>query len=329
MCCEDTHSIKLIVFIESMTPTLEICIDSVASAVAAERGGASRVELCDNLYEGGTTPSIGLLTLVLQNTKLPVHVMVRPRGGDFLYSPVELEVMRADIRALKAAGAHGIVLGVLDSLGRVDEPVLRELVGAAAPLPVTFHRAIDLTVNAVEAVHACARCGVSRLLSSGGAPTAMEGCDTLRRMVEAAGGRMIVAAGGGVTEANCAAIAAASGADELHGSLRKTRASGMRSRPAVAIPMGSEKRLTPESEYEIREADAGRVAAVAHRLLGVAQASATATAATSAAAPPRGEQGKHLGARLPAAQTQRALQLVVLFGVGVAVLAFFRARRSR
>lgn len=247
-------------------PTLEICIDSVASAIAAERGGADRVELCDNLYEGGTTPSLGLLTATLRHVSIPIHVMIRPRGGDFLYTPIEIEVMRADVRAARDAGAHGVVLGVLDESGRVDERLLEELVRLAAPLPVTFHRACDLSRDVVGAVDACVRCGVARVLSSGGAPTAMQGCATLRRMVDAAAGRLVIAAGGGVTEDNCEELATLSLADELHGSLRATRASAMRSRPPIPIPMGAEKRLTPESEYELREADPNRVAAVVSKL---------------------------------------------------------------
>ena len=241
---------------------IEICVDSVASAVAAASGGAARLELCDNLYEGGTTPSLGLLRAVLRHVRIPVHVMVRPRGGDFLYSQMECEVMREDIEAIRSAGAHGIVLGALDEEGAVDEGQLRQFVSLAAPLLLTFHRAIDVTADPVAAVHACVRCGVARVLSSGGAPTAAEGVVKLRRMVEAAAGRLIVAGGGGVSEANASSIAVAAGVDELHGSLRMTRRSAMRWRPTVPIPMGAEKRNGPESEYESREADATRVAAV-------------------------------------------------------------------
>jgi copper homeostasis protein len=187
-----------------------------------------------------------------------------------LYTQEELEVMCSDVRALREAGANGIVTGVLCADGTVDEPTLRRLVQLAAPLPVTFHRAIDVSADAVAAVHACARCGVARVLSSGGAPTAGDGVATLRAMVEAAAGRLAIAAGGGVSESNAAPIARASGADELHGSLRTVKRSEMVWRPAVTIHMGSEKLLDAQSEYETREADPSRVAAVVAALAPVA-----------------------------------------------------------
>ena len=149
---------------------LEICVDSIASALAASKGGASRLEVCDNLIDGGTTPSIGLIKTLLKKTNLPIHAMVRPRGGDFLYSSDELDVMRGDIKALVKANAHGIVLGVLTADGKVDEAILKEFVEKAAPLEVTFHRAIDVSANPIDAIKACIRCGCHRVLTSGGAP---------------------------------------------------------------------------------------------------------------------------------------------------------------
>ena len=146
---------------------LELCVDSLASAIAAHSGGASRIELCDNLYEGGTTPSIGLLRLIRRRLPgLAVHVMIRPRGGDFLYTDEEKAVMRADIASIKADGGHGVVLGVLTRAGSVDEPLLCELVELSAPLEVTFHRAIDVAVDPIAATRACVRCGVSRAESA-------------------------------------------------------------------------------------------------------------------------------------------------------------------
>ena len=305
---------------------LEVCVDSVASAVAAATGGASRVELCANLYEGGTTPSVGLLRVVLAKVGagVAVHAMVRPRGGDFLYDADEMSVMREDILAFKQAGAHGVVLGVLCASGTVDERSLTDLVRLAAPLPVTFHRAVDVTVDPVEATLACVRCGVARILSSGGAPEArplcprsnsvreqccvllstdatattardawrgcssrcvsnastahvcpcalapvaqaMQGAATLQRMVAAAAGQLTIAAGGGLSEANACALAHAARCDELHGSLRTSMRSAMSHRPAIPIAMGSEKVNTAESEFEWRQTDAARVAAVVRAL---------------------------------------------------------------
>lgn len=258
----------------SSSVPLEICVDSVVSSLAAAHGGAARLELCDNLYEGGTTPSLGLLKQVLKHmpAHVEVHAMIRPRGGDFLYSVDELEVMRDDVRVARSAGAHGVVLGVLTAHGCVDEPLLRQLVRLAAPLPVTFHRAIDVTADPVEAVEACVRCGVARVLTSGGAPTAAEGVATLRRMVAAAAGRLAIAAGGGVSEANAARLVSDTGADELHGSLRVTRESAMAFRPHTPLPMGAAKVNTPESEFETREADAARVAAVVAALAALSPA---------------------------------------------------------
>ena len=166
-------------------PRLEVCADSVAAAVAAEAGGAARIELCDSLLEGGTTPSVGKLLCCRRAVALPVHVMLRPRGGDFLYTAAELAVIEADLHALKAAGADGVVVGLLLEDGRVDEERLRRIVRLAAPLPVTFHRAIDVTPDPVEALHACARCGVHRVLTSGGQPTAVQGAPTVRRLMDA------------------------------------------------------------------------------------------------------------------------------------------------
>ena len=246
-------------------PRLEVCADSVAAAVAAEAGGAHRVELCDNLLEGGTTPSVGQLICCRRHCALPVHVMLRPRGGDFLYNASELEVIEADLRALRGAGADGVVVGVLRDDGRVDEASLRRLVRLAAPLPVTFHRAIDVTPDPVEALHACARCGVARVLTSGGQPTAMQGAAMVRRLVATAateGYAIVVAAGGGVTEANAAALLQQTGAPELHGSARDAVRSGMRFRPEPPIHMGGEKRNGPTSEFEWRCTAPAKVAGI-------------------------------------------------------------------
>src|SRR5512146_3272836 len=145
----------------------EVCVDSVEGAVAAQQGGAQRVELCDNLVEGGTTPSLGMIRLTRQHIAIALNVIIRPRGGDFFYSPLEFEVMRQDILAAKEAGADGVVIGLLLPDGRVDVERTRALAALARPLSVTFHRAIDLCRDPAEALEELAGLGVDRILTSG------------------------------------------------------------------------------------------------------------------------------------------------------------------
>src|SRR5512142_2116911 len=145
----------------------EVCIDSVEGAIAAQQGGAQRVELCDNLVEGGTTPSLGTIRLARQRVSIGVNVIIRPRGGDFYYSSLEFEVMRQAILAAKEAGADGVVIGLLLPDGRVDADRTRALVELARPLSVTFHRAIDLCRDSAEALEDLAGIGVDRILTSG------------------------------------------------------------------------------------------------------------------------------------------------------------------
>jgi len=199
---------------------LEVCIDSVESAITAERGGARRVELCSALLEGGVTPGAGLIAEVRRSVAIDLFVMIRPRGGDFCYTLSELEVMQEEIKQARRLGADGVVLGVLDERGCVDVARTRQLVDLAAPLPVTFHRAIDMTPDLPAALEAVLATGASRILTSGGAPTATLGIVTIARMVKAAGDRASIMPGGGVSLKTIAGIAQASGAGEFHASLR-------------------------------------------------------------------------------------------------------------
>lgn len=200
---------------------LEVCADSVASAIAAESGGAQRIELCSDLLEGGITPGSGLLSVVRKRVGIDIFVMIRPRGGDFVYSEDEFEVMRYDIEEARRLGANGVVLGLLDDQGRIDVKRTRALVEQAAPLPVTFHRAIDMTPDPMGALEQVIETGVHRILSSGGASRVADGCELLSRFVDRGKGRIAVMAGGGLTVATLPQVAKATGVTEFHASLRR------------------------------------------------------------------------------------------------------------
>ncbi|HLH99956.1 MAG TPA: copper homeostasis protein CutC [Acidimicrobiales bacterium] len=220
----------------------EVCVESVDGVRAAARAGAHRVELCADLAVGGVTPDLAVVKEALAvadaaasvagadadpvaNGRLGVHVLVRPRGGDFVYSAAEVDVMRRDLAALVDAGVDGVVVGALDPAGRVDLATTRALVDAGRPARVTFHRAFDAAADPLAALEALADLGVDRVLTSGAAPTAADGAGLLARLVEAAGDRLIVLAGGGITDANAAVVAAA-GVSELHFSARYPAADG-------------------------------------------------------------------------------------------------------
>jgi copper homeostasis protein len=207
---------------------LEVCIDSVESAKAAERGGARRVELCSDLLEGGITPGAGLITSVRQRIEISLFVMIRPRGGDFCYTDLEFEVMQQEIAHARNLGADGVVLGLLDDNGRIDVARTRKLVEFAAPLPVTFHRAIDMTPNLIASMEDVIATGAVRILTSGGAPSVPRGVAEITHLVQAARGRIAIMPGGGITAENIAAISHATGAREFHSSVRTSFPSPMR-----------------------------------------------------------------------------------------------------
>lgn len=206
---------------------VEICVDSVAGALAAERGGADRVELCDNLIEGGTTPSAGCLKLARQQLHLGLQVIIRPRGGDFLYTDLEFEVMRGDVRFAREAGANGVVIGCLTANGDIDLSRTRELVALARPLNVTFHRAFDMCRDPRQALEELVSLGIERVLTSGQEASCLEGLELVAQLHQQAAGRIIVMAGGGITRRNVGRIVAGTGVTEVHLSARTTVASGM------------------------------------------------------------------------------------------------------
>jgi copper homeostasis protein len=195
---------------------LEACVDSVESAMAAQAGGADRVELCSNLLEGGTTPSAGMIEVCRERLRVPMHVLVRPRGGDFVYSDVEIEVMQRDIALAKQLGAKAVVLGALHPDGTIHVEQVRALMGAAHPLSVTFHRAFDFTPDADAALDTLIGLGVERVLTSGQAPMAVEGTQTLRRLVMRAEGRIGILAAGGMSEENVTTVVERTGVREVH-----------------------------------------------------------------------------------------------------------------
>lgn len=233
---------------------LEVCVDSVDGALAAAAGGASRLELCAGLCEGGTTPSAGMMRAVRAAVPaLPLHVLVRPRGGDFVYSAAELSVIRGDIAAAAACGAVGVAIGALRPDGAVDEAALSALVAHAKAhgLAVTCHRAVDASRSCLEALRAVLRCGgVDAVLTSGGAASAMEGAAAIAALVAEAQGRVSVIAAGGVTPANACELVEATGVRWLHGSASRVVRSGAFRNSRVAfcsVPSETERRVTDAS----------------------------------------------------------------------------------
>ncbi|MEM1249981.1 MAG: copper homeostasis protein CutC [Acidobacteriota bacterium] len=241
---------------------VEICLDSVSGALAAEKGGADRIELCADLAEGGITPSLGMIEQASASTSIDLRVMIRPRGQDFLYDRHELRIMERDIEHVRelaesVPGIRGVVFGVLRADGLLDSSALRRLIDAARPLEVTCHRAFDLCAEPFRALDDLIELGVERVLTSGQAASAPAGAERLAELVEQAGDEIIVLPGAGITPRNAAALVARTGVREIHATAWKRHESSMSFRRNEPF-MGA----VDAAEYEWNVVDPELVAAL-------------------------------------------------------------------
>ncbi|HEY1781126.1 MAG TPA: copper homeostasis protein CutC [Roseiarcus sp.] len=236
----------------------EICVDSVAGVRAAKAAGADRVELCADLLEGGITPSRGMIHQARTIAGIGLNVMIRPRGGDFLFDDDEFAIMRSDIETAKAEGADGVVIGLLSAAGEIDVARTRELIALARPLSVTFHRAFDMTPDPFRALETLIELGADRVLTSGQEASVLEGLPLIVKLIERGGDRIIVMPGGGITARNIDRILDAATPREVHFAALEPIASGMRFRRAHVF-MGGELR---PPEYDRLDTSAASVRAV-------------------------------------------------------------------
>lgn len=236
-------------------PILEVCAGSLNSALAAQEGGAYRVELCDNLYEGGTTPSIGVIELARMKLNIKLHVIIRPRGGDFLYSDLEFAIIKRDIQRCKDSGVDGIVIGFLTPDGAIDIGRTTEIVTLARPLAVTFHRAFDMSRDPFEALEDLKKTGVDRILTSGQQDSVVDAVPLIQRLIRQAGESLIIMPGGGLNEDNIGNFALKVRAAEYHATLRSRIESPMTFR-RKGVHMGG---LPEIPEFSFKETDPEKV----------------------------------------------------------------------
>jgi copper homeostasis protein len=235
---------------------IEACVDTLQSALNAERGGADRVELCDNLADAGTTPSHGTLRLALEQLTIPVFPMIRPRGGGFVYDEHDIAVMRADLRHARELGAPGAVIGAITADGDLDEGLIATLRADAPDIQLTFHRAFDVCRHAPDALEMLITLGIDRVLTSGQAASAWEGRERIAALTSQAAGRITVMPGGGINEQNAAELVRVTGASELH-----VRGATLRRDAGAAHEIPFRKSL-PEDQLAREVTDAGRIAAI-------------------------------------------------------------------
>ena len=200
---------------------LEICANSIESALAAQRGGTDRIELCDNMQEGGTTPSFGMIRRCKELLSIPVFPIIRPRGGDFVYTDEEFEVMKVDVEMCKELGCEGVVIGILKEDGSIDKERCAVLIAMARPMEVTFHRAFDCCKDMKKGLEDIIDLGCQRVLTSGGAALAADGIAVIRDLVKQAEGRVIIMAGSGINGENLQKVADGTEAGEFHSTAKK------------------------------------------------------------------------------------------------------------
>jgi copper homeostasis protein len=230
---------------------MEVCANSVRSALAAQEGGAIRVELCDNLQEGGTTPSYAQIALAKKMLDIEVYPIIRPRGGDFLYTGLEFELMKEDISMCRSLGCNGVVIGILKADGTVDVTRCRELINLAGPMGITFHRAFDMSSDLSATLEDIIELGCERILSSGGEASALRGAEVLAALIEQARHRISIMPGAGISAQNISELIRMTGAREFHASARKTLKSHMEFRNPK-LNMGA---LADEFSYDVTDSD--------------------------------------------------------------------------
>jgi len=226
---------------------LEVCANSFESAFAAQNGGAKRVELCDNLAEGGTTPSYAQIALSKRKLKIEIWPIIRPRGGDFLYTDIEFDLIKEDINTCKSLNCDGVVIGILKADGSIDKVRCATLIELAKPMPVAFHRAFDMSNNMEKALEDLIDLGIVRVLSSGGSSSAIQGAEILSKLVKQANGRITIMPGAGINEHNILELIAKTGATEFHASAKEFVPSKMEYRN-TETKMGS---IEDEYQYEL------------------------------------------------------------------------------
>ena len=240
---------------------LEVCVDSVCNALTAQSAGAQRIEFCANLSEGGTTPSPAQIEIARKQMQIKLYVIIRPRGGDFLYNETEFEIMKSDIHFCGKTGCDGVVIGMLHPDGIIDKERNRELIGIASryAMGVTFHRAFDRCADLFEAMETVIELGCERILTSGGYDTAVEGAEIIRQLIENAGERIIIMPGSGITPENMGELIQKTGAKELHGTFRSRFPSPMQHR--------NEKLIRQDGEYGLWLTDAEKIKRIIKRII--------------------------------------------------------------